>query len=153
MDLIAPRLPSYPAYLGIQFPAIRETHIMTITYIAEGGWIKFDRLLENAKSEDYEVVIIPVVLGILTRYALKQRRSASFKKWRLRTRSSQLSVTVRGLFLTRIHSRKACHRLVDYPPGSRKCWRYVYRRASGHRWKDCHGTSANRSRCFRRSNR
>ena len=59
VDLIAPRLPSYPAYLGIQFPAIRETHIMTITYIAEGGWIKFDRLLENAKSEDYEVVIIP----------------------------------------------------------------------------------------------
>ena len=59
VDLIAPRLPSYPAYLGIQFPAIRETHIMTITYIAEGGWIKFDRLLEEAKSEDYEVVIIP----------------------------------------------------------------------------------------------
>jgi protease I len=31
VDLIAPRLPRYPTALGIQFPAIRETHIMTIT--------------------------------------------------------------------------------------------------------------------------
>jgi protease I len=34
VELIAPKLPSYPAFFGFQFPAIRETHIMTITYIA-----------------------------------------------------------------------------------------------------------------------
>lgn len=59
VELVAPKLPSYPAYLGIQFPAIRETHIMTITYIAEGGWLKFDRLLDDATGGDYDAVVIP----------------------------------------------------------------------------------------------
>ena len=59
VDLIAPKFPSYPTHLGIQFPAIRETHIMTITYIAEGGWIKFDRLLDDATSDEYDALIVP----------------------------------------------------------------------------------------------
>jgi protease I len=59
VDLIAPKIPSFPAYLGFQIPTIRETHIMSITYIAPSGWIKFDRLLEDASSEDYDVVIVP----------------------------------------------------------------------------------------------
>ena len=59
VDLIAPRLPRYPTALGIQFPAIRETHIMTITYVATGGWIKFDRLLEDAAGDDYDAVVVP----------------------------------------------------------------------------------------------
>ena len=37
VDLVAPSLPTFPKPLGIQYPAIRQTHIMTITYIAEGG--------------------------------------------------------------------------------------------------------------------
>jgi protease I len=59
VDLVAPRLPRYSTALGIQFPAIRETHIMTITYVATGGWIKFDRLLEEAAGDDYDAVIVP----------------------------------------------------------------------------------------------
>jgi protease I len=59
VDLIAPKQPRYPDFLGIQFPAARETHIMTITYIAPGGWVKFDRLLEEASAKDYDVVIVP----------------------------------------------------------------------------------------------
>ena len=59
VDLIAPKKPNYPQFLGIQFPAVRETHIMTITYIAPGGWIRFDRLLEDASAKDYDVVIVP----------------------------------------------------------------------------------------------
>jgi protease I len=59
VDLVAPRLPRYPTALGIQFPAIRETHIMTITYVAAGGWIKFDRLLEDAAGDDYDAVVVP----------------------------------------------------------------------------------------------
>src|ERR1700743_774302 len=31
VDLIAPKKPSYPDFLGLQIPALRETHIMTIT--------------------------------------------------------------------------------------------------------------------------
>jgi protease I len=59
VDLIAPKKPSYPDFLGLQIPAVRETHIMTITFIATGGWIKFDRHLEDASAKDYDVVIIP----------------------------------------------------------------------------------------------
>src|ERR1700737_1643269 len=59
VDLIAPKKPNYPDFLGLQIPAVRETHIMTITFIAAGGWIKFDRLLEDAVAQDYYVVIVP----------------------------------------------------------------------------------------------
>jgi protease I len=59
VELIAPRKPSYPDFLGLQIPAVRETHIMTITFIGIGGWVKFDRLLEDASPKDYDVVIIP----------------------------------------------------------------------------------------------
>jgi protease I len=59
VDLIAPKKPSYPDFLGLQIPAVRETHIMTITFIAAGGWIKFDRLLDDASAKDYDVVIVP----------------------------------------------------------------------------------------------
>lgn len=59
VDLIAPRAPTYPDFLGLQVPVIRATHIFTITFIAPGGWLKFDRLLEEATAADYDVVIIP----------------------------------------------------------------------------------------------
>src|SRR5258708_10600520 len=59
VDLIAPKKPSYPDFLGLQIPAVRETHIMTITFIANGGWIRFDRNLEGASRQDYDVVIVP----------------------------------------------------------------------------------------------
>ena len=57
--MIAPKKPSYPDFLGLQIPAVRETHIMTITFIATGGWIRFDRHLEDASAKDYDAVIIP----------------------------------------------------------------------------------------------
>src|SRR3979411_2214629 len=58
VDLIAPKKPSYPDFLGLQIPAVRETHIMTITFIATGGWIRFDRHLQAASAQDYDIVII-----------------------------------------------------------------------------------------------
>src|ERR1700709_2151339 len=36
VDLIAPKKPSYPYFHGLQIPAVRETHIITITFIATG---------------------------------------------------------------------------------------------------------------------
>jgi protease I len=59
VDLIVPKFPELPAYLGIQYPTIRETHIMTIRYIAEGGWLKFDRLLDDVVGAEYDAVIVP----------------------------------------------------------------------------------------------
>src|ERR1700720_1711978 len=63
VDLIAPKKPSYPDFLGLQIPAVRETHIMTITFIATGGWIRFDRHLEDASAKDYDVLISLKTLG------------------------------------------------------------------------------------------
>jgi protease I len=59
LDLIAPKKPSYRDFLGLQVPVVRETHILTINFVATSGWIKFDRLLENASAADYDVVVVP----------------------------------------------------------------------------------------------
>lgn len=59
VELIAPKKPSYPDFLGIQMPDTRETHILTINFIATAGWIKFDRLLESASAKDYDAVVVP----------------------------------------------------------------------------------------------
>jgi protease I len=59
VDLIAPKKPSYPDFLGLQIPTVREMHIMTITFIATGGWVRFDRHLGDASGKDYDVVIVP----------------------------------------------------------------------------------------------
>src|SRR3984893_6143878 len=59
LDLIAPKKPAYPDYLGLQIPVVRETHILTINFVATSGWIKFDRHLEDASAKDYDVVIVP----------------------------------------------------------------------------------------------
>jgi protease I len=34
-------------------------HIMTITFIATRGWVRFDRLQGDVSSKDYDVVIVP----------------------------------------------------------------------------------------------
>src|SRR5260370_3352983 len=59
VDLIAPKKPTYPYFLGLQIPAVRETHIMTITFIASGGWIRVDRHLEDASAQAHDVLIVP----------------------------------------------------------------------------------------------
>jgi protease I len=73
VELIAPKKPSYPDFLGLQIPAVRETHIMTITFIATGGWIRFDRHLDDVSGRDYDVVIVPG--GVESRYAAQRRQS------------------------------------------------------------------------------
>ena len=59
IDLISPKMPTYPNFLGLQIPATRATHILAITYIAPGGWIPFDKHLEDVSAADYDAVIIP----------------------------------------------------------------------------------------------
>lgn len=59
VDLIAPKKPSYPNYLGLQIPEQRATHIVTIHYIETAGWIAFDKTLDQAAVSDYDAFIIP----------------------------------------------------------------------------------------------
>jgi protease I len=59
VHLISPKKPSYPAYLGIQIPEQRATHILTVRYISTGGWLAFDKTLDDVTVSEYDVVIIP----------------------------------------------------------------------------------------------
>jgi protease I len=74
VDLIAPKKRDYPDFLGLQIPPIRETHILTITYIATSGWVKFDKYLEDVSGKDYDAVIVPG--GVWNPDALRAEASA-----------------------------------------------------------------------------
>jgi protease I len=57
--LLAPAKPEYPPQYGVQIPAIRASHILAIRYMDFGGWIAFDRRLEDAKASSYDAAIVP----------------------------------------------------------------------------------------------
>ena len=57
--LLAPGKPEYPPRFGVQIPAIRDTHILMIRYMDFGGWITFDRKIEDVAAADYDAVIVP----------------------------------------------------------------------------------------------
>jgi protease I len=59
VDLIAPKKPSYPRYLGLQIPEQRATHILTIHYIETAGWIAFDKTLDGVTASEYDAFIVP----------------------------------------------------------------------------------------------
>jgi hypothetical protein len=94
VDLIAPKKPSYPYFLGLQTPAVRETHIMTITFIATGGWVRFDRHLEDASAKDYDVVIVPG--GVWNSYGSKPGMGLIFASSRLTPNSRPIEIQFGG---------------------------------------------------------
>jgi protease I len=59
VHLLAPGKPDYPARFGVQIPAIRDTHILAIRYMDFGGWVAFDRKVEEATAADYDAAIVP----------------------------------------------------------------------------------------------
>jgi protease I len=59
VDLISPKKPNYPAYLGLQIPEQRATHILTIHYIETAGWIPFDKTIDDVAASQYDAFIIP----------------------------------------------------------------------------------------------
>lgn len=59
VDIVSPPKPAFPDQFGVQIPAVRETHILTIRYMENGGWVKFDRLVDQANPADYDAVVIP----------------------------------------------------------------------------------------------
>jgi protease I len=45
--------------LGLTLPAQRNTHILTVRYMENGGWVKFDKKLSDADITSYDALIIP----------------------------------------------------------------------------------------------
>jgi protease I len=57
--LVAPKKPNYPTYLGLQIPAVRETHVLTVHYIETAGWVPFDKTTDEIDVSDYDAFIVP----------------------------------------------------------------------------------------------
>jgi protease I len=59
VEIISPPRPEYPERFGVQIPVIRETHILTVRYMEEGGWVAFDRKLGEVDPLQYSAAIVP----------------------------------------------------------------------------------------------
>ena len=59
VELIAPREGPTLAKLGLSSPPQRNSHILTVRFMENSGWLRFDRTIEDAKAADYDAVYVP----------------------------------------------------------------------------------------------
>lgn len=59
IHVVAPARPIPPPRFGVQYPAIRDTHILTARFMENGGWFPFDRTVAQLRVDDYDAVIVP----------------------------------------------------------------------------------------------
>lgn len=59
VDVVAPKKPSYPTFLGLQIPDIRATHILTIHFIETAGWVAFDKIVGEVDATTYDAFVVP----------------------------------------------------------------------------------------------
>lgn len=59
VDLVAPRFAPLPKKFGVQYPAQRQTHILTVRFFENGSWVKIDRFLDEVTANDYDALVIP----------------------------------------------------------------------------------------------
>ncbi|MBP7901991.1 MAG: type 1 glutamine amidotransferase [Spirochaetes bacterium] len=59
IDIIAPQAADFPPNFGIKIPSIRKTHILTVNYMKNSGWLKIDKFTSNISASEYDAVIIP----------------------------------------------------------------------------------------------
>ena len=59
VEVIAPQVTDFPPNFGVRIPSIRKTHILTVNYMKNSGWLKIDKITNNISASDYDAVIIP----------------------------------------------------------------------------------------------
>lgn len=59
VELISTRMPVIPTKFGVQFPAFRKTHILTVRFMENASLFKIDRFLDQVKATEFDAVIIP----------------------------------------------------------------------------------------------
>jgi protease I len=59
VHIVAPRIGDFPPSMGLRFPAIAQTHVLSVRLMENAGWLKIDCFLEDAKVKDYDAVILP----------------------------------------------------------------------------------------------
>jgi protease I len=59
VHVVAPRIGPFPESLGLRFPPIAQTHVMTVRLMENAGWVPIDTYLGDARVADYDAVILP----------------------------------------------------------------------------------------------
>lgn len=59
VHVVSPRRPQLPAKFGVEYPAVRETHILTVCFMENAGWFKIDRFIDQANVNDYDAIMVP----------------------------------------------------------------------------------------------
>lgn len=59
VDVVSPRAPEYPSQFAVEVPPIRDTHILTVHYMENAGWMKIDRFMDEVSADEYDAVIVP----------------------------------------------------------------------------------------------
>jgi protease I len=59
VELLSPRIPNFPDKFGLTYPEIRKTHILTVHFMENSGWVKIDKFIDEAQTNDYDAFIVP----------------------------------------------------------------------------------------------
>jgi protease I len=59
VEVLAPSIGPSLAKLGLTSPAQRATHIVTVRFMENAGWLPFDRSIETAEASAYDAVYVP----------------------------------------------------------------------------------------------
>lgn len=59
VDLVSPRIEIGPNPFGVQMPEAARTHVLTIRFMENAGWVPIDRYLSETNADEYDAVIVP----------------------------------------------------------------------------------------------
>jgi protease I len=59
VHIVSPEKPVYPAVFGAYVPEKRATHISTVNWMQNSGYIKIDIFLNKANAKDYQLIYVP----------------------------------------------------------------------------------------------
>jgi PfpI family intracellular protease len=59
VQIVSPRKPTYPPVFGAYVPANRATHISTVKWMQNSGYVKIDTFLDQAHPDRYDLVYVP----------------------------------------------------------------------------------------------
>lgn len=59
VHLVSPKVEPGPNPFGVQMPDVARTHVLTIRFMENAGWVAIDRFLGEAKASDYDAIVLP----------------------------------------------------------------------------------------------
>lgn len=59
VHVVAPRIAEFPPSMGLRFPPLAETHVLTVRLMENAGWLPIDAYLGDVSVADYDAMILP----------------------------------------------------------------------------------------------